>query len=352
MKPTLKNVLQNKLDQSLLFAPCLGINVTLKDEKHGYWTAASGFAEPDTKTPMSVDGQFYIYSITKTFTSVCILQLAQSQKLSLDEPVTNWLPDLPFPPSVTIGRLLNHTSGVPNYASLETYLPAVEESPSVPWSYNKVLELTCQGKLDFEPGSRWKYSNTGYMLLLKVIEAVSKDTFANVLQKNIFNPLGLEKTYVAGEIDPGILVPGFCRDLNSHKLMENVIPKYHPGWCATGVIVSTTSDVVQFYEGIVSDKLISSEQLDEMRQPILTDEPPSAFFRKPCYGLGVMLDPESEYGEKIGHGGGGPGYSTWVMHLTNFQGRKLTMAVFCNTSMGLYPLLSLTNDLLSVLGDA
>ncbi|AFZ18650.1 serine hydrolase domain-containing protein [Allocoleopsis franciscana] len=352
MKQSLKNALQDQLNQSLLFAPCLGINVTLKDEKHGYWTAASGFAEPKTRTPMSVDGQFYIYSITKTFTAIAILQLAQNQKLSLDEPVTNWLPDLPFPPSVTIRRLLNHTSGVPNYVSLETYLPAVEESPSVPWSYNKVLELTCHRKLDFEPGSSWRYSNTGYMLLLKVIEAVNGDTFANVLQNNIFNFLGLEKTYVATEIDTGDLVPGFSRELNSNRLMENVIPKYHPGWCATGVIVSTTSDVVQFYDSIFSEKLISAEQLGDMLQPILTDEPPSSFFRKPCYGLGVMLDPESEYGKKIGHGGGGPGYSTWVMHLTNFQGRKLTMAVFCNTSMGLYPLLSLTNDLLFVLGDA
>ena len=352
MQKTLKNALQKQLDQSLLFAPCLGVNITLKDEKHGGWKAASGFSEQKTRTPISVDGQFYIYSITKTFTSIAILQFAQNQKLSLDEPVTNWLPDLPFPPSITIRRLLNHTSGVPNYTSLDAYLPAVEESPSVPLSYNKVLELTCQGKLDFEPGSSWRYSNTGYMLLLKVIEAVSGDTFANVLQKNIFNPLELDKTYVANEIDTGTLVPGFCRDLNSNRLMENVIPKYHPGWCATGVIVSTTSDVVQFYEGIFSGKLISSEQLDEMRQPILADEPPSSFFRKPCYGLGVMLDPESDYGEKIGHGGGGPGYSTWVMHLTNFQGRKLTMAVFGNTSMGLYPLLSLTNDLLYVLGDA
>lgn len=350
MKQSIKNALQDLLNQSILFTPCLGVNVTIKDERHDSWTAASGFAEPQTRTLMPIDGQFYIYSITKTFTAVAILQLAQNQKLSLDEPVTQWLPELPFPSSVTIRRLLNHTSGVPNYASLEAYLPAVEESPSVPWSYNKLKELTCQGKLDFEPGSSWKYSNTGYMLLLKVIEAVSGDTFANVLQNNIFNPLGLEKTYVATEIDTGALVPGFSRELNSNRLMEDVISKYHPGWCATGVIVSTTSDVVQFYDSIFSEKLISTKQLGDMLQPILTDEPPSAFFGKPCYGLGVMLDPESEYGEKIGHGGGGPGYSTWVMRLTNFQGRKLTMAVFCNTSIGLYPMLSLTNDLLYILG--
>lgn len=349
MKLALKNALQKQLDQSLLFTPCLGINVTIKDEKQGSWTGASGFSDLKTRTPMSVYGQFYIYSITKTFTSVCILQMVQNRKLSLDDSVKNWLPDLPFPPSVTIRRLLNHTSGVPNYTSLETYLPSVQESPSVPWLSNKVLELTCQGQLDFEPGSSWKYSNTGYMLLLKVIETVSGENFSDALRRNIFNPLGLQKTYVAQEIDRGILVPGFCRYLNSNQLVENVIPKYHPDWCATGVIVSTTSAVVQFYEDIFRKKLINLEQLDEMRKLVPVGQAP--FFKKPCYGLGVMIDPESDQGEKIGHGGDGPGYNTWVMHLPNFQGRKLTMAVFCNTSMGSHPF-HLINDLLYILGDA
>jgi D-alanyl-D-alanine carboxypeptidase len=127
MKPALQNALQARLDQSLLFAPGLGINVTLKDEKHGYWKAASGFAEPDTRTLMSLDGQFYIYSITKKFTAVAILQLAQDQKLSLDEPVSNWLPDLPFPPSGTIRRLLNHTSLLTASVHLN---PSVDINPS------------------------------------------------------------------------------------------------------------------------------------------------------------------------------------------------------------------------------
>ncbi len=74
------------------------------------------------------------------------------------------------------------------------------------------------------------------------------------------------------------------------------------------------------------------------------------FFNKLSYGLGVMIDPESDQGEKIGHGGDGPGYNTWVMHLPNFKGRKLTLAVFCNTSMGSHPF-HLINDLLCVLSN-
>ena len=351
MEPELKTALQDQLDQSLLFTPCLGINVTLKDETHGFWAGASGFSEPKTKTPMLMEEQFYIYSITKTFTSVCILQMVQKQKLFLDAPATTWLPNLPFPPSVTLRRLLSHTSGVPNYTSLEAYAPGVQASPSVPWPYNKMLELTCHGQLDFEPGSSWKYSNTGYMLLLKVIETVSGDNFSDVLRSNIFNPLGLHKTYVAQSIDRETLTPGFCRYLNAEKLMENVIPKYHPGWCATGVIVSTTSDTVRFYEALFSGQLIAPEQLNNMCNLVPTGQSSHPFFSRPFYGLGVMLAPGSARGEKIGHGGDGPGYNTFAVHLPNFKGRKLTIAVFCNTSMGTHPFY-LINDLLYLVGNA
>lgn len=152
MNSFLKKQLQKQLDESLLFTPCLGINVTISDEKYGFWTGSSGFLELKTRTPMPTDGQFYIYSITKTFTAVYVLRMVQNGKLSLEDPIIDWLPNLPLPRSVTIRRLLNHTSGIPNY-SISTYMSAVEASPSLPWSYNKFLELTCTGELDFKPGS-------------------------------------------------------------------------------------------------------------------------------------------------------------------------------------------------------
>jgi len=349
MNSLLKKQLQKQLDESLLFTPCLGVNVTISDEKYGLWTGSSEFLELTKRIPMPTNSQFYIYSITKTFTAVCILQMVQNEKLSLEDSIIDWLPNLPLPRSVTIRRLLNHTSGVPNY-SIATYMPAVAASPSLPWSYHKFLELTCTGKLDFEPGASFNYSNTGYMLLLKLLETISKDTFSNTLRNQIFQPLELQKTYVAQDIDKGTLVPGFCRYLNSNRLIENVIPKYHPGWCATGVIVSTTHEIVQFYENLFSHKLLKLEQLIEMCQYVSIGQNTSPFFNKPGYGLGLMIDLESNYGEQFGHGGDGPGYNTWVMHLPNFQGHKLTMAVFCNTSMGSHPF-NLINDLLFVLSN-
>ena len=229
------------------------------------------------------------------------------------------------------------------------YMPAVIESPSVSWTYDKVVELTCHGELDFEPGTSWKYTNTGYMLLLKIIETMTGETFAQTLRKHIFEPLGLKHTYVAEDIDNGTLVSGFSRELHPKTLMEDVIPKYHPGWCATGLIVSTTGEVVQFYGALFGGKLIGPQQLEAMRVtvPVGHDAP---FFVKPCYGLGVMIDLESEHGEKFAHGGQGPGYNTWVMHLLDFKGRRVTVSVFCNTSISSHPF-NLINELLYVLDD-
>src|SRR5207237_6123530 len=124
-------------------------------------------------------------------------------------------------------------------------------------------------------------------------------------------------------IDKRTLVQGFCRYLNSNRVMENVIPKYHPGWCATGVIVSTTNDIVQFYEDIFSEKLINLEQLDNLRKLVPAGQAP--FFKKPCYGLGVMIDPESDQGEKIGHGGDCHGYNTWVFQFINIDGSNINI---------------------------
>lgn len=309
----LKDALQAQLNKSLRFTSCLGVNVAINDEKHGFWLGSAGFSDIDATKNLDINQLFYIYSITKTFTSVCLLRLAQDGLLSLDDAVSKFLPTISFPNSVTLRRLLNHTSGVPSYTSLKEYLPAVKENPSIPWIHQKVIELTCTGELDFEPGEGFSYSNTGYMLLYEVIEAVSNKSFAEVLQKQIFSVLNLENTYVAHQVDKkGILTPGYCRYLNSEIKIENVIPRYHPDWCATGLIVSTVEDVVKFFDAVFSGKLLDTQYLQEM-QTLVDIGVRQRWYKKACYGLGIMADPESKYGIKYGHGGDGPGYNTWAM---------------------------------------
>lgn len=350
MKANLKDALQTQLNQSLRFTSSLGVNVAINDEKHGFWSGSVGFSDINATENLDINQLFYIYSITKTFTSVCLLRLAQDRLLSLDDAVNKWLPDISFPDSVTLRRLLNHTSGVPSYTSLNEYLPSVRENSSIPWTHQKVIELTCTGKLDFEPGEAFSYSNTGYMLLYEVIEAVRNKSFAEVLQEQIFSVLNLKNTYLAHDVDQkGILTPGYCRYLNSEIKIENIISRYHPDWCATGLIVSNVEEVVKFFDAVFSGKLLDTKYLAEM-QTLVDTGVRQRWYRKACYGLGIMADPESKYGIKYGHGGDGPGYNTWAMHLPDFCGRKLSLAVFCNTSMIEHPY-GMISDLLRVLGD-
>jgi D-alanyl-D-alanine carboxypeptidase len=349
---TLAGTLQNALDTWQLFAPCLGANVTIDDSLYGIWHGASGYRDVG-RTPMPRHAQSYIYSITKTFTAVRVVQLAQSAALSLDDPITEYLPGLPFPAGVTIRRLLNHSAGVPSYTGLAKYEPATRASPSAPWPYEHVRDLTCTGQLDFEPGCGWRYSNTGYMLLAKLIATVTGKSLGENIRSTIVEPLGLTNTYVAEAVDGGKLVPGYCRSLNDRSAIEDVTRKYHPWWCLTGLIASNTAEIAQFFRGLFSGKLVSSSSLDQMKQyvPVGEKSDGASFFRNPSYGLGLMIDPDFGHGGFYGHGGDGPGFNTWAMYLPDFQGRSIVLVAFCNTTMGGHPV-NLVRDLMRVLGDA
>ena len=347
----LSDTLQKQLERWQLFSPCLGANMTVDDSTHGTWTGANGYIDADTKVLMPVGAKCYIYSITKTFAAVRILQLIERSAFSLDDPIASCLPELSLPSEITIRRLLNHTSGVPSYTDLPEYSPATREKTSQPWSYQQVLSLTCSGKFDFTPGTGWHYSNTGYMLLRRLIESVTKQSFSCNIEEGIVRPLELRNTYVAESIDRGSVIPGYCRYLNSDEVLENVTPRYHPEWCKTGLIVSTTDDVAKFYGHLFSGSLLAKSSLTEMTRWVSSNGNTEPFFRRPGYGLGLMIDPDWGHGGLFGHGGDGPGFNTWAMHLPDFQDRRLTLAVFSNTSMGGHPFY-LVKDILRVLKDA
>jgi len=260
------------------------------------------------------------------------------------------LPDLNIAETITLRQLLNHTSGLPNYSDLEDYEPSVSAAPSQPWNEKRIIELIQNDKLNFEPGHGWNYSNTGYYVLRKVIERYANATFAKAIEDFIVEPLRLANTFVAETAPCHRLTPGYSRELHPDKRMEDVRDKYHPGWCYTGLIASSTEDTVKFYHKLLTGNLLPTVLVDELRKPISIGRKDPRF-GNPCYGLGVMIDTHSKYGPLIAHGGDGPGYNPWVMHLPSFYGRALTIAVFANTGHGIVPML-LIDDLLAHLTDA
>ena len=334
--------LQSVLDHWQRFAPCLGVNLSISygADATSVWHGASGYADTEGRL-MKPCQEGYIYSIGKTFTAVLVMKLVEAAELELDQPVQRYLHGLGFLPKMTVRQLLNHTSGIPNYTDWSDYPDSVRASPSEPWGDEAFVErlkshIDSKGN-DFLPGASWNYSNTRYWILKCLIEHVSGCSYADNINHRISQPLGLVRTRVAIGIQCDQICLGFSRELNTDQAMLSVNEYYHPDWCYTALIVSTTEEVNSFYAQLFSGNVVSLQSLNEMCQFIDIGRSAGPHFVRPSYGLGLMIDSETTHGGSIGHGGGGPGFSTWAVRYADFLGEPLGMTILCNTSMGGHP---------------
>lgn len=299
------------------------------------WSGSSLEANMRTATHnVAAPYRFPIYSITKTFTAVCLFRLQSKGLLHLDDPLHKWRPDLPIPPDIRLSHILQHTSGLPDYGPLCAYHDAVRTSPSIPWTAQQFLETTLANGILFTPGTGWAYSNIGYFLLRKILEEVTGTGFRDCVEEHIVAPLGLQDTFVAETIeDWHSCVPGFGREVRSDGEIVDVRTVYHPGWCAPGVAVSTADDVTRFYDALFAGELVDSLNLERMLHLVRVpgSHPPTII---PSCGLGILGDPDGPFGASFGHGGNGPGYSLSASIVPRSANGRLSIAVFCNSSMG------------------
>ncbi len=281
--------------------------------------------------------RFPIYSITKTMTAVCALRLHESGLLDLDERVTHWFPELPLHSSMTVAHLLRHRSGIPDYGPVPEYHDAVCTTPYSPWTTEEFLEMTLARGTRFDPGNGWSYSNTGYMLLRQILESICGSTFREVVRKLLTTPFGLSDTFIAERMeDWSTCVPGFGREVHPHGELMDVRSRYHPGWVAPGVAVSTVEDTTHFFDALLAGNVLVESSLKSMlRLTRVPGEHPPAV--TPSYGMGIMADPDSPVGASFGHLGGGPGYALSCVIVPNSSVGRLTVAVFCNSSDGAEP---------------
>ncbi|MBD2784509.1 beta-lactamase family protein [Xenorhabdus sp. DI] len=339
--------LQQALECWQRAAPCLGSNVSVMDAEGNHWHGASGYVRPDANERLQPLRMCYVYSITKVFTAIRILQLVGEGELKLDEKVSVYLGELGLPANITLRQLLNHTSGIPDYTTLAEYDPAVRRHPGQPWTFEETLSLCCGKKADFLPGEGWAYSNTGYMLLARLIEIMTGQSYSQAITEQIIEPLGLHNTRVATDIDKGLLTPGYSRNLNDEERLEDITPIYHPGWCQTGLLISTTEDISRLLITLFNDEFINKLHLNEMCEAVSIKRSAGSFYCSPCYGLGLMIDPDWGNAGLYGHSGEGPGFNTWALYIPDKDGYWRVITVFCNTSMVGQPV-HLVKDLLRV----
>ena len=164
------------------------------------YRGGAGMADLELSIPMTADHVFEIGSITKQFTAVAILMLAEAGKLDVQDEITKYLPDYPTEDhKITIHHLLNHTSGIRSYTSMN--LQGIARTDMTP---AELIDFFKNEPMDFAPGERWLYNNSGYILLGYIIEKVSGQSYEDFIEQRIFKTLGMENSRYGhkGEIIP------------------------------------------------------------------------------------------------------------------------------------------------------
>jgi CubicO group peptidase (beta-lactamase class C family) len=279
-----------------------------------------GFASLEPNVPITPQTKFRIGSITKQFTAAAILRLQEQGKLSVNDPLSKFIPDYPRGSEVTIHHLLTHTSGIHSYTEKPDFLQSV----LVGIKPEDLIKSFKNDRYDFDPGARWAYNNSGYFLLGYIIEKVSGESYEDYLKTQFFDPLGMKDTGVHSS--SAILeheAIGYSYERNAVKKALNWDMSRAGG---AGALYSTVNDLNLWNEALFNGKLLKEATLKAAWTPVRTSsqaQPP-----EPGYGYGWAVGRFRGL-LQIQHGGGLHGF---VSQLTRYPAEKLTVVVLANVA--------------------
>lgn len=280
-------------------------------------TATYGLANLELNVPVTTNSVFEIGSISKQFTASCILMLQQDGKLSIEDKISKHLADAPVAWSnVTIRHLLAHTSGIKSYTGLSGF--------ELTRRLKQKAFLAEIGKqpMEFQPGERWKYSNTGYSLLGYIIENASGKSYWVFLGERILNPLGMTSTT---DRNPGTLVTNRVSGYEQTNKMHINRDYDLTDVFSAGAIVSTIGDLAKWNAALDTDKILTEASKKEAWTiQKLNDGKPTR------YGLGWYLETTNGH-QFIGHGGSTSGFNASFQRLPENQ---LAVILLTNTDEG------------------
>ncbi|MDJ1468954.1 serine hydrolase domain-containing protein [Cytophagaceae bacterium DM2B3-1] len=289
-----------------------GVLMSIQSAEQGTWLGASGMADIANQVPMQSCNISRAGSIAKLFTATCILMLAEEEKLSLDDPVSKYLPENILAPlenarQATIHQLLHHSSGIFNYIQNLKFQTASLNEFNKTWYPNELLSYAHTKKAYFEPGKDVRYSNTNYVLLGMIIEKVTGKHFSIVFKEKIIEPLHLSHTSFDSTTPIPIgLVRGYIDLYSDFHLIEST---YYSGWdyyTADGGLISNPYDLAVFIRALYHHELISPTSLAQMQQWVTPSEKDNDFFPIE-YGLGIFRI-QTPYGYAVYHSGDAIGY--------------------------------------------
>jgi CubicO group peptidase (beta-lactamase class C family) len=295
-----------------------GFAVIVRKGTHLMLRGGYGLANLETATPMRPDSNLRLASQTKQFTAMAVLQLVQAGKMKLEHKVGEILKDYPAPGrDVTIQQLLTHSSGIPNLSRMPEFRENKAKAATLP----ELLALFSAQPLQFAPGSRFRYSNSNYVLLTAIIEAASKQTYGDYLQHHIFKPLGMINSGYDQATD---IVPnranGYEQTATGFRNAD-VISMTRPQ--GAGGLRSTVDDLNLWDQALYTNTLLPQTLLQQsfVKYPT-TDGTPQP------YGYGWMMADLSNFDTQE-HGGGIEGFSSYIIRIPSQQ---VYVAVLANSS--------------------
>ncbi len=317
-------------------------SVLVADKGNVIFKKGFGLADMEWNIPNQPDTKHRLGSITKQFTAMLIMQLVEQGKLKLDVPITTWLPDYPKKNGdiITIHHLLTHTSGIPNMTSFPGFLKNVSRNAYTP---AQLVGMSADSTLEFKPGERFAYSNSGYLVLGYIIEKVTGKSYEQVLQENILTPLGMKNT---GYDHHETLLKNRARPYEKngrHYVNAHFIDMSVPH--AAGAMYATVEDLYRWDQALYANQLLRKENMELLFGKHIPSWGNSHY----GYGWGIGDIPLGNTQERIatiGHGGGINGFNTQI---TRIPSDKSFIVLLNNT--GGAPLGEMTNAVAAILYD-
>jgi CubicO group peptidase (beta-lactamase class C family) len=310
----------------------------VKDGQIAY-TKAYGDARLEPKLPAQPHMRYSIGSISKQFTAAAILLLQEQGKLSLDDKVGKYVPDLTRANEVTIRQLLSHTSGYQDYWPQDYVMPMMLQ----PVTAQKILDIWARKPLDFDPGTKWQYSNTNYVIAGVIIEKVSRTPLLKFLQEKVFTPLEMTSVMDTDQEKLGDTDPtGYLRYALGPP---RPAAKEGKGWLfAAGELAMPAQDLAKWDISIINQKLLKPASYSEMGSDVRLKNGLAT-----NYGLGVSVGSQAGH-RALSHGGEVSGFTAQNVV---FPDDRAAIVVLTNQDAasaagpiagGIAPLLFATND--------
>ncbi len=285
------------------------------------YAAGRGLADLDAKTPITADTVFRIGSIAKQFSAAVMLDLVAEGKVSLDDPLSKYLPDFPQPgASATVRQLLNHTSGIASYTGIPGWM--VEANTNRPYTTEQMIDLFEALPPPSKPGEAWMYNNSGYVLVGAIIEKVTGKPWHEVIAERIAAPLGLTTLrYGVLETQTPNMAKGY--EMNAEGGFKPA-PKLHMSVPhAAGALIGTVEDLAAWANALHHGRVLAPGIYQSMTVPAKLNDG-----SEHPYGFGLEMDKVRGF-RTTGHGGGIHGFMTASMYIPE---KDVFVAVFSNVA--------------------